>query len=80
VIVRVILTLEESRKKLRYDHTHSPNQLIGGARLPIHGQTLDTQLEQLRAAGCSRNIYREKVTGTRSIRTRTDEGQAVAPE
>src|ERR1700730_9923223 len=31
-----------------------------------YGQTLDAQLEQLRAAGCSsRNIYREKVTGAR---------------
>jgi DNA invertase Pin-like site-specific DNA recombinase len=32
-------------------------------------QTLDSQLEQLRAAGCtSRNIYREKVTGARANR------------
>jgi hypothetical protein len=32
-------------------------------------QTLDSQLEQLRASGCSgRNIYREKVTGTRADR------------
>jgi DNA invertase Pin-like site-specific DNA recombinase len=32
-------------------------------------QTLDSQLEQLRAAGCtSRNIYREKVTGARADR------------
>jgi DNA invertase Pin-like site-specific DNA recombinase len=32
-------------------------------------QTLDAQLEQLRAAGCSsRNIYREKVTGARADR------------
>jgi hypothetical protein len=31
------------------------------------GQTLDSQLEQLRKAGCtSRNIYREKVTGPRA--------------
>jgi hypothetical protein len=29
-----------------------------------YGQTLDSQLEQLRKAGCSsRNIYHEKVTG-----------------
>ncbi len=34
-----------------------------------YGQTLDSQLEQLRAAGCSsRNIYREKVTGARADR------------
>jgi DNA invertase Pin-like site-specific DNA recombinase len=33
------------------------------------GQTLDSQLEQLHAAGCSsRNIYREKVTGARPDR------------
>jgi DNA invertase Pin-like site-specific DNA recombinase len=33
------------------------------------GQTLDSRLQQLRAAGCSsRNIYREKVTGTRADR------------
>jgi DNA invertase Pin-like site-specific DNA recombinase len=32
-------------------------------------QTLDSQLEQLRAAGCrSRNIYKEKVTGARPDR------------
>jgi hypothetical protein len=35
----------------------------------LRGQTLDSQLEQLRAAGCgSRNIYREKVTGARADR------------
>ena len=33
------------------------------------GQTLDSQLEQLRNAGCSsRNIYREKATGARPDR------------
>jgi hypothetical protein len=33
------------------------------------GQTLDAQLEQLRAAGCTNwNIYREKVTGARGGR------------
>jgi DNA invertase Pin-like site-specific DNA recombinase len=32
-------------------------------------KTLDVQLEQLRAAGCtSRNVYREKVTGARADR------------
>src|SRR6202007_1317086 len=42
---------------------------IGYARVSTHGQTLDVQLEQLRAAGCSsRNIYREKVTGARADR------------
>jgi DNA invertase Pin-like site-specific DNA recombinase len=42
---------------------------IGYARVSTYGQTLDAQLEQLRAAGCtSRNIYREKVTGARADR------------
>jgi DNA invertase Pin-like site-specific DNA recombinase len=42
---------------------------IGYARVSTYGQTLDVQLEQLRAAGCtSRNIYREKVTGARADR------------
>jgi DNA invertase Pin-like site-specific DNA recombinase len=42
-------------------------RLIGYARVSTVGQTLDSQLEQLRAAGCaSRSIYREKVTGARA--------------
>src|SRR4051794_36446664 len=49
--------------------TDPENHLIGYARVSTYGQTLDTQLEQLRAAGCSsRNIYREKVTGARADR------------
>jgi DNA invertase Pin-like site-specific DNA recombinase len=44
--------------------THREKRLIGYARVSTYGQTLDSQLEQLRKAGCrSRNIYREKVTG-----------------
>src|SRR6202047_4000304 len=44
-------------------------RLIGYARVSTYGETLDSQLEQLRAAGCSsRNIYREKVTGAHSDR------------
>jgi DNA invertase Pin-like site-specific DNA recombinase len=46
--------------------THPEKRLISYARVSTYGQTLDAQLEQLRAAGCSsRNIYREKVTGAR---------------
>src|SRR3954467_685564 len=49
--------------------TQPEKRLIGYARVSTYGQTLDTQLEQLRAAGCSsRNIYREKVTGARADR------------
>src|SRR3954469_4446965 len=44
--------------------TDPENRLVGYARVSTYGQALDTQLDQLRAAGCSsRNIYREKVTG-----------------
>src|SRR5919112_4564088 len=44
-------------------------RLIGYARVSTYRQTLDAQLDQLRAAGCSsRNIYREKVTGARADR------------
>ena len=49
--------------------THLEKCLIGYARVSTYGQTLDSQLEQLRKAGCgSRNIYREKVTGARADR------------
>src|SRR5271165_1650318 len=40
---------------------------LGYARVSTYGQTLDAQLEQLRAEGCGR-IYREKVTGARPDR------------
>src|SRR5271169_2147486 len=43
------------------------NRRLGYARVSTYGQTLDVQLEQLRAEGCSR-IYREKVTGAHSDR------------
>jgi DNA invertase Pin-like site-specific DNA recombinase len=49
--------------------THPEKRLIGYARVSTVGQTLDSQLEQLRAAGCTaKNIYREKVTGARADR------------
>jgi DNA invertase Pin-like site-specific DNA recombinase len=49
--------------------TDPEKRLIGYARVSTYGQTLDSQLEQLRKAGCgSRNIYREKVTGARADR------------
>jgi hypothetical protein len=49
--------------------THSEKRLIGYARVSTYGQTLDSQLEQLRDAGCSDdNIYKEKVTGAHSDR------------
>jgi DNA invertase Pin-like site-specific DNA recombinase len=45
------------------------NTSWGYARVSTDGQTLDSQLQQLRPAGCtSRKIYREKVTGARADR------------
>src|ERR1700756_4620886 len=44
------------------------NRRLGYARVSTVGQTLDSQLEQLRAAGCAAKIYREKVTGAHNDR------------
>src|ERR1051325_9250499 len=49
--------------------TDPEKRFIGYARVSIYGQTLDVQLDQLRAAGYnSQNIYREKVTDARADR------------
>ena len=45
--------------------THPQNRRLGYARVSTYGQTLDAQLEQLRAAECSK-IFREKITGAHS--------------
>lgn len=47
--------------------TDSKIRHIGYARVSTYGQSLDAQLEQLKAAGCAR-IYRETVTGARADR------------
>jgi DNA invertase Pin-like site-specific DNA recombinase len=49
--------------------THPEKRLVGYARVSTYGQTLDGQLKQLHAAGCSsRSVYREKATGARADR------------
>src|SRR5215472_4656035 len=51
------------------NETHPEKRLVGYARVSTYGQNLDSQLEQLRKAGCSsRNIYREKATGAQPDR------------
>jgi predicted site-specific integrase-resolvase len=48
--------------------TRLEKRVIGYARVSTVGQTLDSQLEQLRAAGCTTKIYREMVTGAHNDR------------
>ena len=38
---------------------------LGHARVSTYGQTLDAQLEQLKADGCAK-IYREKASGAQA--------------
>lgn len=47
--------------------THAGSRRLGYARVSTEGKTLDAQLEQLRAEGCTR-MYREQVSGARADR------------
>ena len=47
--------------------TQPQNRRFGYARVSTVGQTLDSQLEQLRGVGCTKT-YREKVTGAHNDR------------
>src|SRR5271155_4745758 len=47
--------------------SHMKTRRLGYARVSTYGQTLDAQLEQLRAVGCAK-IFRETVSGARADR------------
>ena len=44
--------------------TNPQNRRLGYARVSTYGQTLDAQLDQLRADGCAK-LYREKLAARR---------------
>ena len=47
--------------------TDSQTRRLGYARVSTYGQTLDAQLDQLRADGCAK-LYREKASGAQADR------------